>query len=172
MLRSTGRSRGIASRPGGLSYRPCFCLPNDRGGQAPALRYRDIFFTAGPPSSVGRGPVPRQRPHARHCSSGSPDSEPFVIRRSQTTEGETHIVTLAIAGDRPPRYGRRGVSWQQNGRLHRRARACPSPCFGLPADRGGQAPALRYRAGFLAAVPVPRRAPRPDYVYTLASVNP
>ena len=28
-----------------------------------------------------------------------------MIRRSQTTEGGTHIVTMGIAGDRPPRYG-------------------------------------------------------------------
>ena len=31
--------------------------------------------------------------------------DPFVIRRAQTTAAETHIVTMAIAGDRPPRYG-------------------------------------------------------------------
>ena len=48
-----------------------------------------------------------------------------------------------IAGDRPPRYGNRTVSSQQNGPLHRRARACPSPCLGLSNNRGGQAPALR-----------------------------
>ena len=39
------------------------------------------------------------------CRSGSPDPDLFVIRRSQTTEGETHIVTMGSAGDRPPRYG-------------------------------------------------------------------
>ena len=42
-----------------------------------------------------------------------------------------------IAGDRPPRYGEKTAS------PHRRARACPSPCFGLLNARGGQAPALR-----------------------------
>ena len=54
--------------------------------------------------AVGK-PVPRQRPRARPCKSGSPDPDPFVIGRSQTTDGETNIVTMALAGDRPPRYG-------------------------------------------------------------------
>ena len=34
-----------------------------------------------------------------------PDLDPFVIRRAQTTDGETHIVAMELAGDRPPRYG-------------------------------------------------------------------
>ena len=51
-----------------------------------------------------RAGFPRHRACARPCSSGSPDPELFVIRRSQTTAGETHIVTMEIAGDRPPRY--------------------------------------------------------------------
>ena len=38
------------------------------------------------------------------CSSGAPAPDLFVIRRSQTTEGETHIVTMELAGDRPPHY--------------------------------------------------------------------
>ena len=59
---------------------------NDRGGQAPALRYprrahagdRPPRYGPGKtrPFTVGRGPVPRQRPGTRE-----------------------------IAGDRPPRYG-------------------------------------------------------------------
>ena len=56
---------------------------------------------------VERGPVPRQRACARPCKSGSPDPAPFVIRRSQTTDEETHIVTMERAGDRPPLYGYR-----------------------------------------------------------------
>ena len=48
---------------------------------------------------------PRHRSRARPCKSGSPDPDLFVIRRSQTTEGKTHIVTMELAGDRPPRYG-------------------------------------------------------------------
>ena len=59
------------------------------------------------PLTVGRGPVPRHRACTRPCSSGSPDPDPFVIRRSQTTVGETHIGTMEIAGDRPPRYDKK-----------------------------------------------------------------
>ena len=40
------------------------------------------------------------------CRSGSPDPDLFVIRRSQTTEGK-HIVTMELAGDRPPRYDKK-----------------------------------------------------------------
>ena len=53
----------------------------------------------GPPFIVGRGPVPRHRSRARPCKSGSPDPELFVIRRAQTTEAETHIVTMELAGE-------------------------------------------------------------------------
>ena len=36
----------------------------------------------------------------RHpCRSGSPDPALFVIRRSQTIEVETHIGTMALAGE-------------------------------------------------------------------------
>ena len=38
---------------------------------------------------------------------------------------------VGIAGDRPPRYGVIDLFY------HRRTRACPSPCCGLPEDRGG-----------------------------------
>ena len=106
-----------------------------RGGQAIALRRRNAPFTVGrgpvprhrsctrnptragacPPRyekitpafhrrAVGK-PVPRQRPRARPCKSGSPDSDPFVIRRAQTTAGETHIVTMDNTGDRPRTTG-------------------------------------------------------------------
>ena len=53
-----------------------------------------LFTKKRLPFIVGRGPVPRQ------CSRN-----------------------LTIAGDRPPRYGRRKSPF------HRRARACPSPAF-------------------------------------------
>ena len=89
---------------------------DNRGGQAPALR-----VSRPPPFTVGLGPshatracerVPLAIVHApdplSFCSSGSPDPDPFVIRRSQTTEVKTHIVTMEIAGDRPPRYGCQG----------------------------------------------------------------
>ena len=95
---------------------PCRGLRKTRGGQAPALRYLTSSCPKNAPFTVGRGPVPR---HA--------------------------AVYRTLAGDRPPRYGNRTVSWQQNGPLHRRARACPSPCRGLPKTRGRQSP--RYGIG-------------------------
>ena len=74
-----------------------------------------------PPLTVGRGPVPRHRSRARPCKSGSPNPDLFVIRRAQTTAGETHIMTMEIAGDRPPRYGtiETGMSLLRGYRLHR-----------------------------------------------------
>ena len=42
---------------------------------------------------------PSYRSRARPCKSGSPDPDPFVIRRAQTTEGETHIMTMEIAAE-------------------------------------------------------------------------
>ena len=60
---------------------------------------------------------------------------PRRAKNSPDTVGRGPVPRHApIAGDRPPRYG------EKNASLHRRARACPSPCN----DRGGQAPALRY----------------------------
>ena len=82
------------------------------------------------PVTVGRGTGPRHASRARSCSSGSPDPDPFVIRRSQTTEGGTHLITMEIAADRPPRYGEKTA-------------LCPSPCLAQPNDREGQALALR-----------------------------
>ena len=43
-----------------------------------------------------------------------------------------------IAGDRPPRYGKRTVSDPKNSPLHRRARACPSPCLGREGNGLGR----------------------------------
>ena len=164
------------------------------------------------PFTVGRGPVPRRasvyrtlagdRPprygivrvswhqngrlhrRARACPSPCfclPADRGVLHRDREVSPTGRAWVCRSVAGDRPPRYVVVRVSWHQNGRLHRRARACPSPCLGLPNVRGGQAPALRYCEGFLAGErppssvgrgPVPRRARCPDYVYTLASVNP
>ena len=89
-------------------------------------------FSQNAPFTVGRGPVPR---HAA------------VYRK--------------LAGDRPPRYGIGTVAEPKNGRLPRRARACPSPCSGLPKTRGGQAPALREKTApfTVGRGPVPRHAP-------------
>ena len=68
---------------------------------------------------------PRHRSRAKPCKSGSPDSDPFVIRRSQTTKT-------------PP---------------HRRARACPSPSLAQSNNRGGQAPALRKKTSLRSVGP-------------------
>ena len=70
--------------------------------------------------------------------------------RDQAIPNYSHWGTRAIAGDRPPRYGKKKRA------VYRRARACPSPCLGREGngfvgvrfsrgsnDRGGQAPALR-----------------------------
>ncbi len=86
------------------------------------------------------------RPHPP-CSSGSPDPDPFVIRRAQTTAAETHIVTMDLAGDRPRNTIKNAIP-------HRRARDRPSPsCVHAHSNaRGGQAPALREnrdRRGFM-----------------------
>ena len=131
------RSRGTGPRATGKNATPhrraracpspCLAPPNNRGGQAPALREKRMPLRSRgtgpratmkktpaltkqktPPLTVGRGPVPR------HASR-----------------------TPTIAGDRPPRYGRRKIPF------HRRARACPSPCLAHSNNRGGQAPALR-----------------------------
>ena len=50
------------------------------------------------------GPVSQDRLKFWHLPS---DLELFVIRRLQTTDGETHIVTMDNAGDRPPRYDKK-----------------------------------------------------------------
>ena len=51
------------------------------------------------------------------CRSGSPDLDPFVIRRAQTTEGVARA--------------------EKNAALYRRTRACPSPSSARPNARGG-----------------------------------
>ena len=122
MLRSTGKSRGTGPRAT-VSGRAPFTV-----GRGPVPRHapRNPTFAGDRPRApvsgtapftVGRGPVPRHRFAVRPshlCSSGSPDPDLFVIRRSQTTEVETHIMTMELAGDRPPRYGEKRP-------LHRRA---------------------------------------------------
>ena len=75
-----------------------------------------------------------------------PDPDPFVIRRSQTTAGETHIVAMEIAGEtrsdaRVASEGPRAA--EKTPPPPRRARACPSPSSASSNARGGQAPALR-----------------------------
>ena len=116
--------------------------------RAPALRAAKISsFT------VARGPVPRRAPVYRIIAGDRPphygnrtvswlnERPPIIVGRGPVPRHAA--VYQMIAGDRPPRYGNRTVSEPKNGPLHRRARACPSPCRGLPNARGGQAPALR-----------------------------
>ena len=102
------RARALAGfhtrrRTGVPRHRVCTRNPTRAGDRPP--RYEKIT-----PSfhrrAVGK-PVPRHRSLARPCKSSSPDPEPFVIRRAQTTVGETHIVTMALAGDRPPHYDKK-----------------------------------------------------------------
>ena len=59
------------------------------------------------------------------CRSGSPDPDLFVIRRSQTTEGETNIVTMRSRGTGPRATVKITLAF------HRRAGACPSPLIAL-----------------------------------------
>ena len=98
---------------------------NDRGGQTPALRKKTVlhrraracpspsFMHAHSNARGGQTPALREKTalHRRaracpspssarpFCRSGSPDPDPFAIRRSQTTEGETHIGTMVRAGE-------------------------------------------------------------------------
>ena len=57
-----------------------------------------------PPLYVGRGPVPRHRSRARPVGQ---DRLILPVRAQAIPNyrGETHIVTMELAGDRPPRYG-------------------------------------------------------------------
>ena len=85
------------------------------------------------------------RSRARLCKSRSPDLDLFVIRRSQTTDGETHIVTMEFAGDRPPRYDKT----IKNASPSRRARACPSPSSCTPTLAGDRPPRYGEKKRFL-----------------------
>ena len=144
MLRSTGSSRGKLGCACGIRGPPRY----DTGRVSSRSR------RTGPRVPVLGGflgsnnvPLPRR---ARACPSPCCD-QPEVRGGNSDARVASEGPALrywagffTIAGGRPPRYGIGRVSWQQPGPLPRRARACPSPCFGLPNDRGGQAPALRY----------------------------
>ena len=86
-------------------HRACTRNPTIAGDRPP--RYEKKRYPHR--RAVGK-PVPRQRapdPVSQdrlklwHLPS---DLDMFVIRRSQTTDGETHIVTMDNAGARQPRY--------------------------------------------------------------------
>ena len=116
---ATERSRGTGPRAT-KKIMPASKNATRTVGRGPVPRHASVYRTiAGdrPPRYEKNNATPLYRSCAGLCGSGVPAPDPVVIRRSQTTEAE------------PP--------------LHRRARACPSPCLGLPNARGGQAPALR-----------------------------
>ena len=109
--------------------------------------------------TVGRGPVPR---HASVGTGNGLGRRAFFTRVGRSrgtgpraTVGEAASLlpvrdqaipnyglwgTRTLAGDRPPRYGRRNAS-----PFHRRARACPSPCLGRNGKRPW--PACVFHAG-------------------------
>ena len=103
-------------------------------GPVPRKFYLDLSRTptiAGDrPPRYGRRKASFHR-RARACPSRalSPTAHFFVVRGPVPRKFYLDLSrTPTIAGDRPPRYGRRKASF------HRRARACPSPCV-LLADR-------------------------------------
>ena len=87
---------------------------------------------------VGRGPFPRHARSPQRHREGQALAIQARTKKNARRTGPRATKPKTIAGDRPPRYG------IQNRPSYRRARACPSPCCGLPENRGGQAPVLRY----------------------------
>ena len=63
--------------------------------------------------------------------------------RSRGTGPRATILARQRSRGTGPRATMKITSSLKNATPLRRARACPSPCLGLPNDRGGQAPALR-----------------------------
>ena len=103
-----------------------------REGQALAIQARTKK------NARGQAPAPRNLKRSRGTGprATKPRTASLIVGRGPVPRQRS--VSPTIAGDRPPRYG------TQNGPSYRRARACPSPCCGLPENRGGQAHALRY----------------------------
>ena len=135
--RATGKNAALSRRARACpSPSSCTRNPTLAGDRPPRYEKKRHPFT------VGRGPVPRHRSGVRTphpCRSRSPDPDLFVIRRSQTTDGETYIVTMEIAGDRPPRYEKKRLP-------HRRAGACPSPsCVKVFSNEMFSLYSLRHR---------------------------
>ena len=140
-------------------------VPRHASGYPTFAGDRPPRYGTGRVSSRSRGTGPRATvsdvflgsstaPHRRARACPSPCCDLPEVRG-----GNPLGCACGIRG--PPRYGIGRVSSRSRGTgpratvlggflgsstapLHRRARACPSPCFGLPNDRGGQAPALRY----------------------------
>ena len=133
--------------------RGCFINRSTSRGTGPRAAVTGrVLSQKTSPFRVGRGPVPRHAAVYRkfagdrppRCGNGrgsSSKNAPFRVGRGPVPRHAA--IYRKFAGDRPPRYGNGRGSSSKNVPLPRRARACPSPCCGLPEVRGGQAPALR-----------------------------
>ena len=121
----------------GRGLRSVFAYSNDRGGQAPALRYAGAFFRGAPPFTVGRGPVPR-RARADHS-----------VRVFQRSRGTGPRATVDEAAPLPRRAWALACHTRLRAGFPRHAAICAGNGRGLRSvfaysnDRGGQAPALR-----------------------------
>ena len=115
------------------------------------------------------------------ASRGTKKRHPFTVGRGPVPRHPSRTHNPTLAGDRPPRYGKKTVfvtvgrgpvprhasrtptiardrpsrSGERNGSYYRRARACPSPCLGLSEPRGGQKKNVPFIVG---RGPVPRHA--------------
>ena len=135
---------GFHTRMRAGSPRHASASTNDRGGQAPALRYpwralagdrpprygpgKTLLFT------VGLGP---SQVSTRACER-VPLASVRVPQRSRGTGPRATGSLAHVRGGQAPALR----AWE-NAPLYRRARACPSPPLGHPNDRGGQGHALR-----------------------------
>ena len=130
--RSSRRARACPS--------PC----HDRGGQAPALRARkgSSFRSFRTLMSIVRGAAMLSRSFRTLIFQTGPVV--FTLRSSRPFCAAGALFYRHAGPNGPEEMFSRVRALQKIGR------ACPSPCFGLPNDRGGQAPALRYREVFLA----------------------
>ena len=138
-------------------YRVIICRDAERriGGYRNPKTVVIRFCSSGSPDhkqvKIGRScPTEVRRsasPTARHRTfAGNRDREGSATRRSRGTGPRAtvngrflHSSTAPfIVGRGPvPRHAsvyRKTVSSQQHGPFHRRARACPSPCLGLPKN--------------------------------------
>ena len=86
-----------------------------------------VWHPRAPALRTEKSPFHRR---ARACPSPSLALRKKRLSFSSEPKGpKTPLLTMEIAGDRPPRYGRRKVPF------HRRARACPSPSLPLRKKR-------------------------------------
>ena len=113
--------------------------------RGPVPRDPPLHRSAGacPPRTPAPGPVGQDRLILTRSGSGDPELQRWA-RYLQV--GETSRSRCNTLEKRHPR------ATKKNRPLHRKARACPSPCRTQTNARGGQAPALRKNA------PLHRRA--------------